>query len=337
LGRVALACGLFLAIVVAGGAPAWQRFFNTASAWPFVILGVGLPLYLVQGVDRGTLQGQLAFRRLAWSYQSEMWVRLLAGVALVVLGLAVNGAVAALVLSFFAAWIVVRRGASPGERLNPTARRAVLAFAAPVLLVQLSQIAVNNSDVLLVKRLFTAAEAGQYAALALIGRIVFFATGAIVTVLFPIVARRAGRDERHRHLLGLALAIVVVVSVPIIAAVALAPRQVITLFFGPAYLAAAPYLWVYAAATALYALTNVFVNYHLALGRSGGAWLTLLGGILQIALILGRHHDFGAVVLMQLAAMSVLLLAVLAWDGWLVRAARRAGPVPDREAALLHV
>ena len=80
--RWALIAGLVLMLLFALGAPIWQRFFHTASFWPFVILAVGLPFYLMQGVDRGVLQGQTRFKLLSGSYQIEMWVRLLGAVRL---------------------------------------------------------------------------------------------------------------------------------------------------------------------------------------------------------------------------------------------------------------
>jgi len=61
---------------------------------------LGLPLFFVQSVDRGVLQGRTRFARLAASYQAEMWVRLLIALGLVALGLGVNGAAAGLVFSF---------------------------------------------------------------------------------------------------------------------------------------------------------------------------------------------------------------------------------------------
>ena len=67
-----------------------------------MILGLALPVYLVQGVDRGVLQGQTRFSLLSASYQAEMWVRLVAALVLVGIGWAVNGAVGAISLSLVA-------------------------------------------------------------------------------------------------------------------------------------------------------------------------------------------------------------------------------------------
>ena len=113
----------FAGRVCAGRAALWSNFFSTASPLPFVIFGLFVPFYLVQGVDRGVLQGRTRFRWLAITYQTEMWSRLVLSLAFVAVGWAVNGAVLGIGLSFVAAWLVARRvssrPASPRDRLRP--------------------------------------------------------------------------------------------------------------------------------------------------------------------------------------------------------------------------
>ena len=325
IGKQAWLLGGLMALIIAGGAPFWQEFFHTQSAWPFVILGIGLPIYLVQGVDRGLLQGQTHFKRLAASYQAEMWVRLLAAVALVAIGLAVNGAVIAITLSFIATWLVARKVGSwtsePGK-LNRGGQKAVLAFAGPVVLVYLGQILISNSDIILVKRFFEPEVAGQYAAVALIGRIVFFATWSVVTALFPIVARKHQKGEAHRHLLGLSLGIVTVISIGIIGFTVIAPEWIINTLFGEAYVVMAPLLWIYALATGLYALANVVVNYRLSAGNSRGTWFALGAGVAQVIAIIAFHQTLQQVIVAQVVLMATLLTALLIWD---LRLAHRSG------------
>jgi O-antigen/teichoic acid export membrane protein len=317
LGKQAWLWGGLMALIIAGGAPFWQQFFHTQSAWPFVILGIGLPIYLVQGVDRGLLQGQTHFKRLAASYQAEMWVRLLAAVALVAIGLAVNGAVLAITLSFIATWFVARKvgdwTSKPGN-LEKNGQKMVMAFAGPVVLVYLGQILISNSDIILVKRFFEPELAGQYAAVALIGRIVFFATWSVVTALFPIVARKHQKGEPHRHLLGLSLGIVSVISIAIIAFTVIVPEWIIDTLFGEAYVVMAPLLWIYALATGLYALANVVVNYRLSAGNTKGTWFALGAGLAQVTGIVLFHESLQQVIVVQVVLMACLLTTLLIWD-----------------------
>jgi O-antigen/teichoic acid export membrane protein len=308
------------------GAPVWQSFFNAASALPFVIFALALPLYFAQGVDRGVLQGQTRFGALALSYQAEMWVRLAVAIALVALGLGVIGGTLGLAVSLAATWLVALRAGRGLPRaipLDAETRAAVLRFVRPVIVAELGLILINNSDVLIVRRFFPAEEAGQYAALALIGRIVFFATWSVVVTMFPLAAQRHARGEAHRGLLWSALGLVAAVSAAITLGAALFPGVIINLLFGPDYLGVAPLLWQYALATALFAIGNVVVNYRLSLGQGLGTTIALIAGIAQVLGLALFHASLGQVIAIQIGIMAALAIVLLAWDAWLARAERR--------------
>lgn len=315
--RVALLIGLSLAAVFVLGAPLWASFFSASSPMPFILFGLFVPFFVLQGVDRGLLQGRTRFGFLAGTYQVEMWSRLLLSLIFVALGWGVNGAVGGIAFSFVAAWLIARRVAADlpaAQPLAPLLRKEVLLFTGPVLVAQLGQILINNSDVLIVRRFFPAEEAGLYASLALTGRIVFFATWSVVTAMFPIVAQRYSRGQPHRHLLFVSLGVVLAGSLIIVAITYLFPEAIVQVLFGPAYLAIAPLLWVYALATMFYALANVVINYRLSIGSTGGTYLAIAAGVAQVALLWTFHASLSQVVLIQLALMAGLFVVLLAWD-----------------------
>ncbi len=328
LSRLAWTSGLGFALVFAGLSPLLRDFFHVASALPLAVLGFGVPIYLAVSVDRGALQGRTRFGRLAASYQAEMWSRLIIAVALLALGLEVNGVVAALLVSLAVALVVAR---APTDALATTdevaavsadERRAVGRFALAAGGALIGQILINNSDVLVVKHFFAAEDAGQYAALALIGRIVFFATWSVVTTLFPIVAQRHARGERHHHLLANSLGLVGAVSAAIVIAAYAAPDFIVRLLFGAAYLPVAPLVWLYALATAFYALANVIINYRLSAGNKLGSVFAICGGVAQVAALWLYHATLRDVVLIQVVLMACLFGAVLFWDLILYRRER---------------
>ena len=55
----------------------------------------------------------------------------------------------------------------------------------------------HNIDVILVKHYFSADEAGHYAALSQLGKIIIFGTGAIASVMFPLVVERFEKHEMY--------------------------------------------------------------------------------------------------------------------------------------------
>jgi len=318
LARWALIAGSALMLMCIGCAPLLQTLLRMHSAWPFVVLGCGLPLFFVLAIERGVLQGQANFSQLAWSQQAEMWVRLAGAIGLVALGLSVNGAVAGVVFSFGAAWLVARRTRiDVSAYVKPLARAervAIIRYTGPVLVGLLGQMVINNSDILLVKGFFPSQAAGQYAALALIGRMVFFATWSVVTVMFPLVTQRQQRGEAHRILLWVSLGIVAVVSCGIIVASLAWPELVVDALFGKQYVSISALLWLYALATAFYALANVIVTYHLSLGNGKGNYLVLGAGIAQVGCLLVWHTTLWMVVFVQVCIMAALLVLLLVWQ-----------------------
>jgi O-antigen/teichoic acid export membrane protein len=331
LNRVAWIGGGALGLMFALGAPLLREFFHVSSAWPFVILAAGVPVYLGLAVQRGVLQGRTQFPRLAASYQTEMWVRLALALGLALAGFAVNGVTAALTLSLAAAWLIARGAQRRTVRVGPamplvtSERDAITRFAVAAGGALAGQILINNSDVLIVKHFFPDVDAGHYAALALIGRIVFFATWSVVTTLFPIVAQKHARGEPHHHLLLASLGLVTAASAAIAGAAYLFPDAIIGMLFGAAYLPVAPLLWLYALATALYALANVVINYRLSANNKLGSVFVAAAGIAQVAALWLFHATLRDVVLIQIAIMSCLLVATLSWDLWLWRGERAKG------------
>lgn len=316
LGRIGWGVGIAVSLVLIVGARLLQSFFHTASFWPFVILGSTLPLFFVQGVDRGILQGQTHFRHLSLSYQAEMWTRLLCGVLLVGLGFGVSGAVGAIAASFVATWIVAKtgvRGLPSGAILSPSARREVMLFALPVVTTLFGEILINHSDILIVKRFFSAEDAGHYSALSLIGRVVFFASWPIAAIVFPLVTQRAHRNESHRWLLFLSLGVVGAIGGGITLVSAIAPELVIRTLFGSAYLPVSSLLWIYAASTTFYTAANAIISYQLAIGRGFGSILALVAGVSQVLLLWMFHHSLRQMVILQLEIMIALLAISIVW------------------------
>jgi O-antigen/teichoic acid export membrane protein len=179
---------------------------------------------------------------------------------------------------------------------------------------QIGQILINNSDILLVRRFYDSESAGQYAALALIGRIVFFATWSVVTTMFPIVARKHKLGEPHRHLLWVSLGIVSAISVPVVILTFFFPKAIVGFLFGAQYLGIANLLWIYALATTLYALANVIVNYRLSLGMGRETGLAITAGVAQVLGIIYFHRTLAEVVWVQVSIMSVLFITLLIRD-----------------------
>lgn len=314
LERRAWAVGAVLALGLIAGAGVLSSFFNSESAWPFAILGLGMPFYLAQAVGRGVLQGRLNFRPLAATFVLEMVVRVTLGVALVAAGFGVVGATIGLAASFVATWWHVRVlvGSHDRHTLEKRAVRELVVYAGPIALLLLGQIIVNNGDVLIAKRFLEPETAGVYAAIALVGRAVFFLSWSVATTLFPAAAQRGERGEDANGLLWGGLAIVAAMGVCFVAGAAFLGGTVLGRVFGPEYSeVSGPLAW-YAFATSLFAMANLIVSHHLSTGRTTEAVLLLLGGFGQTVALFFSRGSIDSLIQAQVWSMLTLFLVVLA-------------------------
>jgi len=318
LERSALVGGFVVALVLIAGATWWRDFFNSESAWPFVVLGVGMPAYLVQAVGRGVLQGQLDFRPLAGTFIYEMVVRVVLGVALVALGLGVLGATIALTASFIATWWSVQRALGLGVRgfssvagsVFSRRKPEIVAYAGPVAVLLLGQIIINNGDVLISKQSLDPTNAGRYAAIALVGRAVFFLSWSVATTLFPAATQRQERGGNADGLLYAGLAAVVGLGLAAIVGARLLGGIVLGRVFGADYAdVSVPLAW-YAFATAVFAMANLVVSHHLALGQIREAVLMLGGAVLQTVLLVAARGSTDELISAQVLAMLIVLAVV---------------------------
>ena len=73
------------------------------------------------------------------------------------------------------------------------------------------QVLINNSDIVLVKHFFVPTEAGLYAAVAMVGRVIFTFSSAVENSMFPLVA--GTRHEERKDLKVIATSLLLVLSI----------------------------------------------------------------------------------------------------------------------------
>ena len=194
------------------------------------------------------------------------------------------------------------------EILDQKLTKQVIRFFVITAFYELTQIIINNSDILLVKHYFDSYQAGLYASLALIGRIVYFIAWMFVMLLLPEVVQLKKDGKSTAPILFKYIMYIAIIASVIIIACALFPKLAILMLFGDSYLAIAPLLWKYALATGLFAISNIFAYYYLSLDKYIPVILSAIFGILQVVLIVIYHSNLQEVVYMQIITMVLLLI-----------------------------
>ncbi|MGB9707021.1 MAG: oligosaccharide flippase family protein [Microgenomates group bacterium] len=288
-------------------------FLQLENSFPIVVLGGWMGLSLLSFVNDGTLRGFLKFNFLAFNSVFATILKLTIAIFLVMVGFGVSGALAAIflgsLLPYFLSFYPLRFlwQYKDGETIE---WRQFFGFSFPVLLATLGLTSLYSSDVILVKHFFSPLEAGLYSATSVLGRIVFFASGVVPAVMFPLVSERFENGRKYRHFLTQSLFIVGGESLLITTIYFLFPSPMIKILYGEGYLAALPYLGIFAVFISFYSLSSLLVNFFLSVGETKVAVFCLLAALLQIILIFAFHSSLLQIIKISLV-ISVLLFVSL--------------------------
>lgn len=305
--------GMGLSAALCALNPFIAEYLRLPSPWFIPVLALGMLFYVPLGVKRGGFQGTYQFKRLSLSLGIEAVVKLVAAVVLVESGFGVMGAVAAITASV----IVVHLLPGGEQQLRGKAEAGVAASSREgmqAVIFFVGQVIINNVDILMVKHFFKPSEAGLYAAVALVGRLLYFATWMVTSAMFPIAAG-AQEEKESRHVLLVPLMFVTVISTVFIAGLWAFPEAVLTTVFGRDFGAVSPQatalLSMNAIAMAVYSLAVVFIAYEMSRRVANTAWLQLVASGLLVAGIVLYHETLMSVIVVQQVLRLLLLVAVV--------------------------
>jgi O-antigen/teichoic acid export membrane protein len=286
----------------------FAAFLHLSHPWTLGVLAIGIAAYAPLGVRRGALQGTCSFNRLGGNFIVESLARFLAAVALVAAGYGVLGAVGAIsasvVVACFAVSLPSQMRARPREVTSISLHEGMQA-----LVFFIGQVIISNVDILLVKHFFEPAQAGLYAAVALVGRVLYLAAWSVVSVMFPVSAAREQHDQ-NRDVIALPLLLVFGLVSVFTLVVAFLPHFIMQVVFGPRFTDGGHLLTLYAAATGIYALSVVLMAHEMSRRTARTAWLQLIFSGILVPAIGMFHRDLRQVIVVQVVLMAIMLLLV---------------------------
>jgi O-antigen/teichoic acid export membrane protein len=293
-----------------------SSYLNLPDPLLITLLAIGTTFYIPLGVRRGYIQGIHAFRPLAVNFMLEGLVRLFGVFVLIEAGLGVRGAVLASVLAVIVSYFV----ALPSPGLTALSLRGIaISFQEGLQAIVFfsGQTVINNFDIVLVKHFFPPAEAGFYAAIALVGRLVNMCAWSVVNTMFPVSAGASNNQEREGSpVLFTSLLLVFLILSFLIFGLWMVPSFLWKTLFGShfapgSYGALAPLLILYAITTGVYSLSSVIITYEMSRKIANTSWLQLaFSGALALGVYM-LHQTLRQVILVQLVLMVVLLFVLI--------------------------
>ncbi|HEY6307555.1 MAG TPA: oligosaccharide flippase family protein [Candidatus Angelobacter sp.] len=284
-------------------------YLNLPDPRILAVLAIGIAVYVPLGVRRGAMQGLCSFRRLSASFIIEAVTRLFTATVLVILGYGVLGAVGAISAAVLAAYFFPPLG--PELRVKTEAGDpASFGEGIQAIVFFVGQVIISNVDILLVKHFFAAELAGLYAAVALVGRLLYFASWSVISAMFPVTAAVKQKEENPKVVL-VPLLLVLVLAVAFILTLSLFPHLIIHAVFGVEFHQGEPLLALYAAATGIYSLSVVIMAYEMSRRIANTGWLQLVfSGVLVLAISV-LHNTLRQVITVQIVLMALMLVLVL--------------------------
>ena len=273
-----------------------------------------LVLAFLQPLALGVLQGMERFTMFGLMLLAIALSRILFGVPWAAVehgaGGALGGQAVGMLLVFLvAAWLMrglaMGRGtgaATTGLKRKPDAQTLAAGAAFMGFAV------LSNLDLVLAKVFLSPHDAGVYAALSTIGKVIIFLPAAIAVVMVPSAAKaHADSGSSARVLRVSALLVggtVVLAAIPAI----LAPRLIIQIMFGSKYLSAVDGVLPMVIAGAALAMTYLLVVYSVAIRDRRWVLLLVAAVVLQVCGIAAFHDSPTQVATVQAGvAMFVLL------------------------------
>jgi O-antigen/teichoic acid export membrane protein len=313
--RTAILVTLLGFVLVLALAVPLRNLLHLASVWPVVIMSVVLPLAVAEIVPRGALLGRLNFRTLSLAVAASAITRLVAGVILMELGMGLNGAVLATVLSqLVVTALIVWPVRHELRRVPETTPVKVPLSDATLALIALGGFsALNAVDSVLARYYLPAAQSGYYVAASTAAQIAFALPVTIALMAYPRFVAAEKDGDGHKVLIeGIAL----VGTLGFVAAAILCafPHLIVSVLFGEHYAPAAATLRVLAWEGLALGLISVFVYFHLGHRKlvSCASWLGVAGAIVLVA---GVFHSGQLPIAFVMLAVSSAVLVGMAIPG----------------------
>ncbi len=339
LHRGAWACGALVALVLFLFRQGIADYLNLPSATLVVLLAVGTAFYVPLGSRRGYIQGAYGFKRLAKNLVLEGAVRLVGSLLMIAAGLGVTGVIAANAAAIVAAYLAIAPRLA-ARIPNPLHFVSAFREVSHAMVFFSGQVLINNCDIVLVKHFFEPRAAGLYAAVAMIGRVIFAFSSAVVNSMFPVVAGTGHEERKNLSLIATSLLLVLSVGSAFALVLRLTPAWIWTAFFGSSFALPGPHgfpylLALYAIMTVIYSLSVVIITYEMSYKIANTSWLQLIFSGVLIAGISRFHDSLVQVIVVQLVLVVILLLMV--GVPFLLDALRNASVLAEAETTTLRL
>ncbi|HRN69570.1 MAG TPA: oligosaccharide flippase family protein [Candidatus Woesebacteria bacterium] len=312
---ISVIIGILLTVLI----PILSSFFKISDYSLIIIVIFSIMFSIISAFPLGVLQGKMRFWMTSLLYILAPVVKILVGVSLVSMGYNILGVLIAILLasltpSVIGIFLIKRNQIVKKIKKNEASIffREFRKYSLHYFLASLGITIITNADIMLVRAFFDPNISGQYAALSLMGKAIFYFTSPIYFVFFPLIAQKNERKENYTKILLLTISLVLCVTGSISIFYFLFP-QIVLAIFAPReeYKALIPYIGMFSLYMLVFSIANIFNHLFLSINKGRVFIINLFTALVFVISIVYFHESLQQVITILLMSSSLLLLLYL--------------------------
>ena len=315
--KFSLAVGLFSFLIIFSLREFISNYLNVGDSFLITLFGLSVGLGFLIVIPNSYLQGTQEFKKYSLFHIFSLFLRFLIPTIFVFMGFGLRGVYSAAPISSITAFLfglfILGLNLKNLKKVDVSdSFKKIFSFGSTVILVNFSMMALNNIDLIMVKRFFSPTDAGYYAGTMTLGKILLFGAGAVSVVMFPkITALHAGGKSFMKSLKRLLMLLILVLVVGVIC-YQIFPEIITNLFFGKAFENSVKYLPLFSVFVALYVLINFLVMFFLAIDKKKVGFLLLPGVLIQYIALNLFHGSLWEIINVNIgvSVFTLILLSV---------------------------
>lgn len=310
--KVGLAIGIFILLI----SPLLSGFLHLKLSVTVLVAPVVFFAFLTF-IYRSFAQGLLKFWAVVLSTNLDLTTRILFGILFIYMGFSVEGAVTgiliAMILSFWYLKKNVAKYIKKGKTGDLKFASKVAKYSIPILFATLATNSMFTTDVILVKHFFDSHNAGIYASISTLGRIIFYGTGPVSAVMFPLIAKKYSNKENFNSIFWLSLLMTFAISATVLFVFYAFPELSIKMLFGMEYIEGARYLFLFGIFMTLYALSSLIFNFFLSIEETRVVYLSVIVATIQTTGIYIWHGSIDEVIRVSIYCTLLFLISLIVY------------------------
>jgi len=310
--------GLPVFIVAMILTPFVSEFLNIESNLPLMIIWFLMLSSFYLAINNGVLGGWQKFESVSRVGVLGAVMKLFFGILLVKIGFGVNGVIGGFAIGAIASYaasivmlrfIVSAKDDTENEESQKVDFGSIKQYALPAFVGNLAINILGNIDMVMAKHNLESVEAGQYGALTIVSKIIFFATGVIATVLFSMSAEDSHKKNSSMRILANAAGLMLFVCVASIGAYFLLPDFILGMLFGDKYSDVSHYLGWFAILVTLFSFVNLVFQYLLSIHKTRVVYSFFAIAVVSAISIMFFGYNFYDILL--IASISQILAILI--------------------------